>query len=141
VGEVDVAVHPPIHHPLDPFADGRLITRGDGTSVEVVVADDRILLDCGFLWDVVADQAVFRSLGVKLTPPVPKLALESNFNVAAGVAVAGLDFPSNRPSQFDTYPMCQHWTLELTIGNRKCAYKIGAYRPSINAMEATRHGC
>lgn len=133
-----MAVHPPHHHPLDPYANGRLITRRFDASgcVEVIEADQHILLDCGFLWDIVANAAAFAPF-CRLISPGEELALESNFNVAPGVSIAGLDVPSNRPSMGNSYPMCQHWTMLLTVGSRVIAYRIGSYRPSINAMEAT----
>jgi hypothetical protein len=137
-GEVDVAVHPPHHHPLDPYADGRLVTRRTGDSVEVVQADRQILLDCGLLWDIVANQHVFGQMGIVLRPPVPKLDMQANFNIAPLAVIAGLNFPTNRPDMENRYPMCQHWTLTLTVGSKTIAYRIGAYRPSIGAMEADR---
>jgi len=136
LGEVDVAVHPPLHHPLDPYANGRLVTRRTESGVEVVTADEHILLDCGFLWDIVANAAMFEPF-CRLVSPDEELALTSNFNVAPGVSISGLDVPSNRPSMGNSYPMCQHWSMLLTVGSRVIAYRIGSYRPSINAMEAT----
>lgn len=134
--QVDVAVHPPLRHPLDPFT-GRLITRRDGERVEIVEADRQILLDCGFLWDIVANAAVFAPW-CTLAPPEAKLDLESNFDLAPGVALLSFEVPTNRPVQGSSYPMCQHWLLVLTVGSRTIAYRIGAYRPSVNAMEATQ---
>ena len=136
--ELDVAVHPPLQHPLDPFT-GKLVTRVFDASgcVEVVEADEHILLDCGFLWDIVANAAVFAPW-VQLISPDRALDLESNFNVAPGFSLTMLPYlPTNKPVVGQSYPMCQHWTMLLTAGSRVLAYQIGSYRPSINAMEAS----
>lgn len=133
--QVDLAIHPAHHHPLDPYATGRLITRREGVGVEIVQADPKVLLDCGFLWDVVANATVFAPW-CQLAPPVPKLGTVTNFALAPGRNILGLDLPTNRPTPYDSRPMCQHWTMRLCVGDRLIAYRIGSYRPSIGAMEA-----
>jgi hypothetical protein len=138
--EVDIAFHPSHHHPLDPFADGRLVTRREGDVVEVVAADQHILLSCDFLWDVVADAEVFKPW-CQLSPPVRKLDMDANFRLAPGVSLLPImalhDIPTNRPTAFNSYPMCQHWLMRLSVGSRIVAYRIGSYRPSLNVMEAS----
>lgn len=141
--QLDIAVHPPFRHPLDPYADGLLVTRREGERVEIVVADQHILLDCGFLWDIVANAEVFKPW-CQLIPPATflykegsKLDLEANFDIAPGMLILGLDVPTNRPTLQNPYPICQHWTMRLTVGSRLIAYTIGSFRPSIVAMEAS----
>lgn len=139
--ELDVAMHPPVQHALDPYK-GRLVTRRVGERVEVVVADQHILLGCPFLWDIVANAETFAASGVSLIPPVPKLGLVANFDMAQKQTITMLDlvgmgFPTNRPTMHDMRPMCQHWTLRIEVGGRVVAYRIGAYRPSVGCMEAS----
>ncbi len=133
--DVDLAVHLPHPHPLDPF-NGSIITRGTDDGPLLVQADEHVLLDCGFLWDVVANEAIFAPW-CRLFPPVSQLDLRPNFNAAPGFALLGLNFPSNRPTAAIPWPICQHWTMVLTVGGRTTAYRIGSYRPSVNAMEAS----
>jgi len=137
IGEVDVAVHPPHPHPLDPFHSGRLITRRTESGVSIIAADQHILLDCGFLWDLVANSEVFESW-VKFFPPEQKLDMDANFNVNPLIGITGLhELPTNKPTLADPRPMCQHWTMVVKVSGRTVAYRIGAFRPSINAMEAS----
>lgn len=133
-GQVDLAVRPALHNPFDPYT-GTLITQRVGDRVEIVEAGPKILLACDFLWDIVANAALFASW-CQLTPPVSKLNTVANFAVAPGFSILGLDLPTNRPSPTNRYPMCQHWTMRLTVGSRVLAYTIGSYRPSLGAMEA-----
>lgn len=135
--EVDLATQLP-GHPLDPYRMGRLVTRRVNEQVEIVDADDRVLLDCGLLWDIVANYEVF-SPWVKLTPPEHKLDLKANFGLAQGFSLLALGdaVRTNRPTIHDSRPMCQHWLLNFTVGSRKLAYRVGSYRPKSNTMEAT----
>lgn len=134
-GEIDVATHLPQQHPLDPYT-GRLVTRQDEAGVKLVAADQHILLDCGFLWDIVANAEAFAPW-VKLTPPVPKLGMKANFGLAAGQTLLNVSVPTNKPTLARSYPMCRYWTLALTVEGRKVAYTIGSYRPKSNTMEAS----
>lgn len=135
--EVDLCVHPPHHHPLDPFAGGQLITRREHLSLEIVKADEFVLFGCDFIWDIVANYRAFEHW-VSFRPPVKSLGIVSNFNCGPGFTLAYLpELPTNRPTLQGSRPMCQHWTMEINIGSRKLAYQIGKYRPSINAMEAS----
>jgi hypothetical protein len=131
--QVDICVHPPHPHPLDPYT-GKIITRREGTSVEIVQADQYVILACEFLWDIVANYGVFKQW-VDFAPPVKKLDIKSNFNMGPGFHIMMLpNIPTNRNER---QALCQHWYLIFKVGSRRIRYQIGAYRPSINAMEAS----
>lgn len=135
--KVDVAIHMPHANPLDPFT-GKFVTRcNELGEVSVVRADQNILLDCGFLWDIVANAAVF-SEWVSFFPPERRLDLESNFNVNPLIGITMLpNLPTNKPTFFNSRPMCQHWTMVVKVADKTVAYRIGSYRPRTNTMEAS----
>lgn len=139
--EIDICYHPIHHHPLDPYVDGKIVTRVKDGKTEIVRADERALLGCDLLWDINALSEQFARHGVRLVPPVPKLDLRANFQVAGGVeaatALLASDIPTNRPTFDNPWPICQHWTLIIAMPGRTVGYRVGAFRPDCNAMEVS----
>jgi len=139
--EIDICYHPVFHHPLDPYAEGRIVTRVRNGVTEIVHADQYALIGCDFLWDVNALKAQFARAGVRLEPPVPKLDLQANFQmtptVEAATALLSMSIPTNRPTFDNPWPICQHWTLIIEMPGRTVGYRIGAFRPDCNAMEVS----
>lgn len=134
--EVDLAVHPVQQNPFDPFT-GRLVTRLKDGEPFIAEADEHVLLGCDFLWDVVANRELFDPW-CRLTPPVTKLEALRNFHLAPGVSTLSLgDVPTNRPTLAQSWMICKDWTFRITLPGRPAVYKIGKFRPSINAMEAS----